>query len=164
MLAAVQRAADLFAQAGAVVEPMAPFLTREMLDGMDHFWRMRSHVDMNALPPERKAKVLPDIQAWADSAHGMSGESGSRAQHQFYFTRLATVKACAAFDYVISPTSPVPAFAAGMGRPPPTTRCARRTHRLYGAVQHVGATRGVHQLRLHHRRPADRAADCGPAL
>lgn len=117
VLAAVQRAAALFAQAGAVVEPMAPFLTREMLDGMDHFWRMRSHVDMNALPPGRKARVLPYIQAWADSAAGMSGEAVFRAQHQFHLTRLATVKACAAFDYVISPTSPVPAFAAELPSP-----------------------------------------------
>ena len=115
--AAVERAAQLFAQAGAVVEPMAPFLTREMLDGMDHFWRMRSHVDLNALPPGRKAKVLPYIQAWADSAQGMDGQAVFRAQHQFYLTRIATVKACAAYDYVISPTSPVPAFAAELPSP-----------------------------------------------
>ncbi len=114
--AAVERAAQLLAQAGAVVEPMAPFLTRDMLDGMDHFWRMRSHVDLGALPPQRKARVLPYIQAWADSAAGMSGEAVFRAQHQFYLTRLATVKACAAFDYVISPTSPnLPAPAEWAG-------------------------------------------------
>jgi aspartyl-tRNA(Asn)/glutamyl-tRNA(Gln) amidotransferase subunit A len=117
VLAAVQRAAVLFTQAGAVVEPMAPFLTREMLDGMDHFWRMRSNLDLNALRPERKAKVLPYIQAWADSAAGMSGEAVFRAGHQFHLTRLATVKACAAYDYVISPTSPVPAFAAELPSP-----------------------------------------------
>ncbi|MFO1245605.1 MAG: amidase [Ramlibacter sp.] len=114
--AAVERAARLLAQAGAEVEPMAPFLTRDMLDGMDHFWRMRSHVDLGALPPQRKARVLPYIQAWADSAAGMSGEAVFHAGHQFYLTRLATVKACAAFDYVISPTSPnLPAPAEWAG-------------------------------------------------
>lgn len=114
--AAVERAARLLAQAGAEVEPMAPFLTRDMLDGMDHFWRMRSRVDLNALPPQRKARVLPYIQAWADSAAGMSGEAVFHAGHQFYLTRLATVKACAAFDYVISPTSPnLPAPAEWAG-------------------------------------------------
>jgi len=61
--------------------------------------------------------VLPYIQAWADSAAGMGGEAVFRAQHQFYLTRIATVKACAAFDYVISPTSPVPAFAAELPSP-----------------------------------------------
>ena len=106
----------MLAQAGAVVEPMAPFLTRDMLDGMDHFWRMRSRVDLNALPPQRKARVLPYIQAWADSAAGMSGEAVFHAGHQFYLTRLATVKACAAFDYVVSPTSPnLPAPAEWAG-------------------------------------------------
>jgi len=114
--AAVERAARLLAQAGAEVEPMAPFLTRDMLDGMDHFWRMRSHVDLGPLPPQRKARVLPYIQAWADSAAGMSGEAVFHAGHQFYLTRLATVKACAAFDYVVSPTSPnLPAPAEWAG-------------------------------------------------
>ncbi len=114
--AAVERAAQVLAQAGAVVEPMAPFFKREMLDGMDHFWRMRSRVDLNALPPQRKARVLPYIQAWADSAAGMSGEAVFHAGHQFYLTRLATVKACTAFDYVISPTSPnLPAPAEWAG-------------------------------------------------
>ena len=106
----------LFEQAGAQVSLMQPFMTQAMLDGMDHFWRMRSHVDLGALPPQRKARVLPYIQAWADSAAGMSGEAVFHAGHQFYLTRLATVKACAAFDYVISPTSPnLPAPAEWAG-------------------------------------------------
>src|SRR5690606_20264864 len=68
--AAIERAALLLERAGAVVAPMKPFMTQGMLDGMDHFWRMRSHVDMRALSPEAKAKVLPYIQQWADSAAG----------------------------------------------------------------------------------------------
>src|SRR6185436_11933022 len=73
--AAVEQAARLFERAGAVVAPMRPFMTQPMLDGMDHFWRMRSHLDMKALAPEQKAKVLPYIQQWADSAAGLSGEA-----------------------------------------------------------------------------------------
>jgi Asp-tRNA(Asn)/Glu-tRNA(Gln) amidotransferase A subunit family amidase len=115
--AAIEQAARVFEAAGASVEPMQPFLTREMLDGMDHFWRMRSHVDMKALPPEREAKVLPYIRAWAHSADGMGGEAVFRAQHQFYLTRMATVKATGRFDYVISPTSPVTAFNADWPSP-----------------------------------------------
>ncbi|MEN9781391.1 MAG: hypothetical protein RL014_2539 [Pseudomonadota bacterium] len=115
--AAIEQAARVFEAAGASVEPMQPFLTREMLDGMDHFWRMRSHVDMKALPPEREAKVLPYIRAWAHSADGMGGEAVFRAQHQFYLTRMATVKATSRLDYVISPTSPVTAFNADWPSP-----------------------------------------------
>lgn len=114
---AIEQAAQIFERAGAIVEPMAPFLTPTMLDGMDHAWRMRSYVDLAALAPERKALVLPYIQQWADSAAHMSGVQTFNAYSQFHTTRLATVGACQAFDYVISPTSPVVAFAAELPSP-----------------------------------------------
>jgi aspartyl-tRNA(Asn)/glutamyl-tRNA(Gln) amidotransferase subunit A len=38
-------------------------MTQAMLDGMDHFWRMRSHVDMRALRPRPRRKVLPYIRS-----------------------------------------------------------------------------------------------------
>ena len=129
--AAVEHAARLFEHAGAVVVPMKPFMTQAMLDGMDHFWRMRSHIDMKALPPSKKAKVLPYLQAWGDSAAGMGGEAVFHAFSQFHATRLAAVQACSAFDYVISPTSPVPAFAAEL--PSPTNDPLR-------PLEHLGFT------------------------
>ncbi|MBX3588885.1 MAG: amidase [Ramlibacter sp.] len=129
--AAVVQAARLFERAGAIVTPMPPFMTQAMLDGMDHFWRMRSFLDMRALPPARKAGVLPYIQQWGDSAAGMSGEDVFRAFNQFHLTRLAAVKACSAFDYVISPTAPVPAFAAEL--PSPTNDPLR-------PLEHIGFT------------------------
>ena len=104
--AAVADAALLFERAGAIVRPMQPFLTRTMLNGMDHLWRMRSLTDMNALPKAQRDKVLPYIRDWADSAAGFSGEHVFRAFSQFHATRLATVAACAPFDYVLSPTAP----------------------------------------------------------
>ncbi|WP_342616452.1 amidase [Rhodoferax sp. GW822-FHT02A01] len=114
---AVERAAQLLEQAGAIIIPMQPFLTRQMLDGMDHAWRMRSHLDLAALSPERRASVLPYIRTWADSAASMSGTAMFSATSQFHATRIATVKACQAFDYVLSPTSPIPAFAAELPSP-----------------------------------------------
>jgi aspartyl-tRNA(Asn)/glutamyl-tRNA(Gln) amidotransferase subunit A len=129
--AAIERAALMFERAGAVVAPMQPFMTQAMLDGMDHFWRMRSSIDMSSLPAETKAKVLPYIQQWADSAAGMSGEAVYRAFHQFHLTRVNTVNACRPFDYVISPTSPVPAFPAEL--PSPTNDPMR-------PLEHIGFT------------------------
>jgi aspartyl-tRNA(Asn)/glutamyl-tRNA(Gln) amidotransferase subunit A len=129
--AAVEHAARLFERAGAVVAPMQPFMTQAMLDGMDHFWRMRSHVDMKMLAPHKKAKVLPYIQQWADSAAGMDGEAVFKAFSQFHETRVATVNACRPFDYVISPTSPVPAFPAAL--PSPTNDPMR-------PLEHIGFT------------------------
>ena len=129
--AAVEQAARLFERAGAVVAPMRPFMTQPMLDGMDHFWRMRSHADLKALPAHGRAKVLPYIRQWADSAAGMGGEAVFKAFSQFHATRVATVDACSAFDYVISPTSPVPAFAAEL--PSPTNDPLR-------PLEHIGFT------------------------
>ncbi len=115
--AAIENAARLFEQAGAVVMPMQPFLTRAMLDGMDHAWRMRSLMDLKTLPEGRRAKVLPFIQAWADSAADMTGPQVFAAFSQFHATRLAAVRASAEFDYVISPTAPMPAFDAELPSP-----------------------------------------------
>ena len=115
--AAIEQAAQLLESAGATIVPMRPFLTRAMLDGMDHFWRMRSYLDMATLPPERKAKVLPFIQQWADSAAGLTGAEVFQASQQFHHTRVATVQACQAFDYVISPVAPITAFDAELPSP-----------------------------------------------
>lgn len=128
---AIEHAARIFEQAGAIVTPMQPFMTQAMLDGMDHAWRMRSHLDLAALPAHKQGKVLPYIQQWADSVAGFSGARMFAAFSQFHATRLATVKACLAYDYVISPTSPIPAFAAEL--PSPTNDPLR-------PLEHIGFT------------------------
>ena len=115
--AAVEAAARLFEQAGAIVEPMAPFLTRSMLDGMDHFWRMRSCMDLQNLPAERLARVLPYIRTWAESAAGLDGPAVFQASQQFHATRVATVQACAPYDFVLSPVAPITAFPAEWASP-----------------------------------------------
>lgn len=114
---AVLRTAKLLEKAGAIVTPMPPFLTRQMLDGMDHAWRMRSHLDLAALPEDKRSLVLPYIREWADSVTHMSGAQTFIAMSQFHATRVATVKACSAYDYVISPTAPNVAFAAELPSP-----------------------------------------------
>lgn len=129
--AAVEHAARLFEQAGARVTLMQPFMTQTMLDGMDHFWRMRSHMDLQALPDAQRAKVLPYIRAWAESAAGMTGTQVFQASQQFHQTRVVTVRACSAFDYVLSPVAPMPAFAAEL--PSPTNDPLR-------PLEHIGFT------------------------
>jgi aspartyl-tRNA(Asn)/glutamyl-tRNA(Gln) amidotransferase subunit A len=109
---AVEAAARTFAFAGAVVEPMQPFLTRQMLDGLDQFWRMRSYVDLMELPRERRERVLPFITQWAMSAAPFDGAKTFRDFSQSIATRGATVAACLPYDFVLSPVAPVPAPAA----------------------------------------------------
>ena len=128
---AIEAAAKLLQRAGAIVEPMAPFMTQAMLDGMDHSWRMRSFVEMSGLPPERRARVLPYIRSWADSVADLSASALYQAQQQFHATRVATVRACAAYDYVISPVAPMPAFDAELPSP---------TNDPLHPLEHIGFT------------------------
>jgi len=114
---AVEGAARRFEAAGAHVEPMQPFMTREMADGMDRFWRMRAWLDIAALPEARRAQVLPFILAWAQGGAALSGEAVFRGYSQMGAMREAAVAACARFDFVLSPTAPIPAFAAERAAP-----------------------------------------------
>ena len=115
--AAVLRAAQLLEDAGATVVPMQPFMTSTMLDGMDHFWRMRSLMDLRQLQPAQQDKILPFIRAWAESAADFSAEHVFEASQQFHVTRVATVLACSLVDYVLSPTAPITSFDAGLPSP-----------------------------------------------
>ena len=115
--AAVRAAAHAFEAAGAVVEALAPFTSRAMIDGLDRFWRMRSWLDFQALPPERQGKVLPYIRDWIMTARELSGADVFHGFSQMGAIRDATVAATLAFDFVLSPTCPVPTFAAEWASP-----------------------------------------------
>ncbi|MBT9525298.1 MAG: amidase [Rhizobacter sp.] len=114
---AVQGAAKAFEAAGAIVEPLAPFMTRGMAEGMDQFWRCRSWMDISALSPERRAKVLPFIVEWARGGAGLSGEQVFKGFSQMGVMRDAAVTACRPFDFVFTPTSPIAAYAAELPCP-----------------------------------------------
>ena len=115
--AAVEAAARLFESAGAAVEPLAPFSTRAMADGMDRFWRMRCHLDLQALPEARRATVLRYIRDWVASAATLSAADVFTGYSQMAALRDAAVAACQPFDFVLSPTSPVASYAAEWASP-----------------------------------------------
>ncbi|MEY2890267.1 MAG: hypothetical protein RJA98_175 [Pseudomonadota bacterium] len=129
--AAVLNAAQVLEAAGAVVTPMAPILTPEMAEGMDRFWRMRFGVDFAAMAPERQAKILPFIRLWAEGAQQLSGADVYRGFAQMGAMREAAVAGCRPFDFVISPTAPITAFAAEL--PCPTNDPAH-------PLDHIGFT------------------------
>ena len=116
-LAAVQAAARAFEAAGAIVEPMGAFSTREMADGMDRFWRMRSYLDMSALPPERQAKVLPYIRQWVATGATLTAAEVFHGYSQMAALREAAVAACQPYDFVLSPVNPVSSYPADWASP-----------------------------------------------
>jgi len=115
--AAVDAAAKRFADAGAIVEPIAAFSTREMIDGMDAFWRFRSWLDIGALPRERQAKVLPYIRQWAEGGAALNAAQLFHGYNQMAALREAAVAACQPYDFVLSPVSPVVTFPAEWAGP-----------------------------------------------
>ncbi|MDP3408429.1 amidase [Bosea sp. (in: a-proteobacteria)] len=115
--AAIEAAGRAFAMAGAIVAEAPAFLTREMLDGLDDFWSQRAWADIGALPPEKQAKVLPYIFAWAKRGDGLSGERVYRGMSQMLAIKDAALKQSAPFDFVLSPVAPVPSYPAEMASP-----------------------------------------------
>ena len=96
---------------------MGPCSTRAMIDGLDAFWRMRSWLDISALPEERRARVLPYIRAWVDRGAQLTASELFHGYSQMAALRDAALAACQPFDFVISPTSPVPSFPAEWASP-----------------------------------------------
>ncbi len=113
----VEDAARRFEAAGAIVEPMPAFMTREMADGLDRFWRMRSWLDISALPAERRERVLPYIREWVSSGAELSASQVFHGHSQMAAMRDASVRAMQPFDFVLSPVAPCVAFAAEWASP-----------------------------------------------
>lgn len=129
--AAVEAAAKLFESAGAIVEPVDPFLTPEMLNGLDRFWRTRFMDETRTLPPERYDKILPYIREWVEAARDYDGLSVYTGFNQIIRMMDLGAKAFTGFDFWISPTSPETAFPAEW--PGPTNDPAR-------PFEHIGFT------------------------
>jgi aspartyl-tRNA(Asn)/glutamyl-tRNA(Gln) amidotransferase subunit A len=116
--AAAESAARALGVAGAIVEPMASFMTPAMLDGVQAFLEARSQLDMAAMTPERRAKVLPFVVEWATwRAGGFSGRDVMAGYNQLMAMREAAVRAVGGFDFVLSPVSPVPPYGAELHAP-----------------------------------------------
>jgi aspartyl-tRNA(Asn)/glutamyl-tRNA(Gln) amidotransferase subunit A len=111
------KAAKAFESAGAVITEIDGILTREMLDGLDHFWRARSWDDLSKLTPEERAKALPYIYKWAETGAKLSGVDVVRGFNATMAIRTAAAKLFCDLDYVVSPVSPVVNFPAEFASP-----------------------------------------------
>ena len=116
--AAIERAARDFEAAGSRVEPLAPFLTQDMLDGLDRFWRMRSL--------DRHPRAAGGAARESAAFHPRLGRIGDRALgRSWFFTVSVKFSRCENLRsrrrsrsiIVISPTAPITAFAAELASP-----------------------------------------------
>src|SRR5262245_8527086 len=111
------KAAKGFESAGAVVTEVNGILTREMLDGLDNFWRARMWEDLEKLTPEERGKVLPYIYQWAEKAAKLSSIDVIRGFNMTMAIRAAAAKLFSDLDYLISPVSPMVNFGAELASP-----------------------------------------------
>jgi aspartyl-tRNA(Asn)/glutamyl-tRNA(Gln) amidotransferase subunit A len=106
-------------------------MSNEMLQGVDTFWRTRSGMDIMALPPEGRERVLPVVREWAQAGLGRTGEAVFHGYTQTQKVRAATVAATLPFDYVLSPVSPNTSFPAEWAYP---------SNDVTRAMDHIGYT------------------------
>jgi aspartyl-tRNA(Asn)/glutamyl-tRNA(Gln) amidotransferase subunit A len=114
---AVTAAAKRFEEAGAIVVPVEPVLTRDMLDGLDNFWRSRFWGDIEKMPEERRALILPYIYQWAEGGTYISGTEAVRGFNQTIEMRKACGKLFSTVDAVLSPTNPIVSYPAEWASP-----------------------------------------------
>ena len=129
---AVISAARRLVDAGAAVEPLEPWMTPDLLQGLDDFWRTRSGLDVQALSPGQRDRILPIVREWAESGLGKSGEEVYRSYAATVEIRRRTVAATAPFDLVLSPVSPNVSFPAEWAYP--------ADNDVTRAMQHIGFT------------------------
>src|SRR5579871_1366006 len=113
----VVQAAMLFESAGATVSEAKGILTRQMLDGLDNFWRARAWDDLSKFTPEERNKILPYILKWAEGGAKLTGVDVVRGFNATMAIRAAAAKLFADLDYVISPVAPVVKFDAELAAP-----------------------------------------------
>jgi aspartyl-tRNA(Asn)/glutamyl-tRNA(Gln) amidotransferase subunit A len=113
----VVKAAKAFESAGSVVTEVDGILTRDMLDGLDSFWRARMWDDLDKLDASARAKVLPYIYKWGERGAKLSGVEVIRGFNATMAIRAAAAKLFCDLDYVISPVSPVVKFPAEFASP-----------------------------------------------
>lgn len=129
---AARQAAAALQSAGASVEPMASFMTPQMLDGTCMFFEARSNADVRAMSVAQRARILPYIVEWAMwRAETFSGPQLMAGYTQMIAMREAAVRAVAAFDFVISPVAPVVSYAAEAHSP---------TDDPHRALEHIAFT------------------------
>lgn len=109
---AIEDAARRFEAAGAVVEPVEPFLEPELYHALDLFFRARLAAQLLDLAPERLAGCLPFVRDWAMAAVRSSAIEGARALAKLFEMRARCQAVLNRVDYLLTPTLPIPPFAA----------------------------------------------------
>lgn len=109
---AVRAAAEVFAAHGAEITEIPAYLTLGTVDKIDRFWRAGHWRKYQLMTPKQQASLLPFIAEWCRGGAEVSAEQALEAHDAQIELGRTVLAATAAFDVVLSPVSPGPAFPA----------------------------------------------------
>jgi aspartyl-tRNA(Asn)/glutamyl-tRNA(Gln) amidotransferase subunit A len=109
---AIERAAQAFEGAGAIVEPVAPLVDQSILEAIDNFFSARLLADVALLPRERQEKILPFVLAWCRRAESLRATDALHCLAEINRMREQAIRAIQSHDFLLSPTSPITAYSA----------------------------------------------------
>ncbi|QTQ96574.1 amidase [Pseudomonas aeruginosa] len=115
--AAIEAAARLFEEHGAQLSIVEPLMERNLLDGLNDFWRARLWGELLLLDETRRARVLPYIHAWAEGGERVSGVDAVRGFNQTFEMRRRAARLFGEIDLLLTPTNQVEAFPADWASP-----------------------------------------------
>jgi amidase/aspartyl-tRNA(Asn)/glutamyl-tRNA(Gln) amidotransferase subunit A len=116
---AVEKAANRFEEAGAIVEPISLSFDFDPLEGIERFFMVRCYLEYDSFTEEQKQNILPYIQQWSRGAKDISGVELMAAITAIEQTKSIIFKKFINFDYILSPVMPVLGFAADALGPDP---------------------------------------------
>ena len=114
---AVEAVAQFFAGEGAIVESIQGIMSPAIIQGLDAFFRARSWADIELMPVEQRNKIHPYTRKWAEGGAKLSGSEVIRGFNQSMELRRLAALLFGKLDYIVSPTAPIPAFAAERASP-----------------------------------------------
>ena len=158
------KAAKAFESAGSVVTEVDGILTREMLDGLDNFWRARMWDDLSKLTPAEQAKVLPYIFQLGRVRRKAVGRRRDPRLQPDHGDPCGGVKAVLRARLCDLADRAERELCGGMGLAHQRSDEAVRAHLLYRAVEYVGEPRRLHQWRLRCHGFSHRCPDRRPPL
>ncbi|MEI4474097.1 amidase [Frigidibacter sp. MR17.24] len=110
--ALIRAAADTFAALGAEIVEMAPPVGFPFLRALTTYFSVKAASERAGLPAESRGQMLPVLTRCCDAGDALSARDYAAAQGTVDKAQRSFARACAAFDFVLSPTMPMANYAA----------------------------------------------------
>ena len=115
--ALTEAAARRFESLGATVEEADPEWPHEPGAVFDTYWSIGAAMLAETIGPEKAAALEPSLRKYVEAGRRLDGLAVKRAELRRAGNGLAFNRLFERFDLVLSPTMPMPAFAAGEPAP-----------------------------------------------